>query len=185
MRNLQVFKKDTLQIMISIFRATEKDYQSIVDIGNISVPEAHEGSCPPDDLREYIGNNYNDDAIKKELQNENNIYHILNFNGKAVGFSKIILNSNHPQIAEENVVKLDRIYLLKEFQGHKLGLELLNHNINFAKENKQSGIWLFTWVGNLKAIAFYEKTGFKRIASHQFFVTETTSNLNHQIFLRF
>jgi ribosomal protein S18 acetylase RimI-like enzyme len=169
--------------MISIIKANEKDYKSIVNIGNISVPEAHEGSCPPEDLREYIQNNYNDNAIKKELRDENNIYHLIYFNDKAVGFSKIILNAKHPNIALENVVKLDRIYLLKEYQGLKLGFELLNLNINFSKNHKQNAIWLYTWIGNLKAINFYEKIGFKKIASHEFFVTKTTSNLNHQMLL--
>ncbi|SFH76615.1 GNAT family N-acetyltransferase [Halpernia frigidisoli] len=171
--------------MITIFRATEKDFQTIVDIGKISVSEAHEGSSAPEDLMKYIGNNYNEEAIKKELNNNKNIYHIITYNGKAIGFSKINLNAKHPEIADENVVKLDRIYLLKEFQGHKLGFELLNHNIEFAKKHDQNGIWLFTWVGNLKAISFYKKVGFKTIASHQFFVTKTTSNLNHQMLLNF
>lgn len=113
--------------MISIFKASEKNYQSIVDIVTASVPEAQKGICAPEDLKEYITNNYNETAIKKELRNKNNIYHILKYNGEAVGFSKIILNAKHPTIDLENVVKLDRIYLLKEFQGLKLGFELLNH----------------------------------------------------------
>ena len=169
--------------MISIFKANVNDYKSIVLIGNVSVPEAHEGSCAPEDLNEYIQNNYNESAIKKELGDENNIYHILNYNGKAVGFSKIILNAKHPNIESENVVKLDKIYLLKEFQGLKLGFELLNYNINFAKNNKQNAIWLDTWIGNLKAIKFYEKTGFKIIGKNQFYINKTTSNLIYQMLL--
>ncbi|MBC7557578.1 MAG: GNAT family N-acetyltransferase [Chryseobacterium sp.] len=169
--------------MISIFKANVNDYKSIVDIGNVSVPEAHEGSCAPEDLNEYIQNNYNESAIKKELGDENNIYYILNYNGKAVGFSKIILNAKHPNIESENIVKLDKIYLLKEFQGLKLGFELLNYNINFAKNNKQNAIWLYTWIGNLNAINFYEKTGFKIIGENEFYINKTTSNLIYQMLL--
>lgn len=171
--------------MISIFRAREKDYEAIVAIGNSSVAEAHKGSCAPEDLSTYVQNNYKPTAIQAELADENNIYHIINYNGKAVGFSKIVLNSKHQNITSEKVVKLDKIYLLKDYQALKLGFELLQHNINFAKANEQSGMWLYTWVGNLKAIAFYEKTGFKKIGSHDFFITKTTSNLNHQMLLQF
>lgn len=101
------------------------------------------------------------------------------------GFSKIILNATHPNIACENATKLDRIYLLKEFQGMKLGFKLLQFNIELAKNNHQSGIWLFTWVGNKKAIEFYLKAGFKIIGSHDFFVTKTRSNPNHHKLLDF
>lgn len=169
--------------MISIFKATEHDYKVIVDIGNISVPEAHKGSCAPADLDEYIQANYNESAVKKELAEAENIYHIINFKDKAVGFSKIVLNAKHPNIDLENIVKLDKMYLLKEFQEIKLGYELLNFNIKFAKDQKQSAIWLYTWVGNLKAIHFYAKNGFNIIGQDKFYINKTTSNEIHQMLL--
>ena len=79
--------------MISITRATEKDFESIVNIGNISVEEAHRDSCSAKDMKEYLEKNYNDNAIKEELNNSKYLYHTLNYNGKQVGFSKIVLNS--------------------------------------------------------------------------------------------
>ncbi len=169
--------------LISITKATEEDYKSIAAIGNVAVEEAHRGSCLAADLQEYLEKNYNDDALKAELNDTHNIYHIVNYNGMPVGFSKIVLNAKHPNIEAENVTKLDRIYLLKEFFGLQLGLELLNFNIRLAKSHNQSGMWLFTWVGNERAIAFYDKTGFKIIGSHQFYVTKTYYNLNHHMLL--
>lgn len=93
------------------------------------------------------------------------------------------MNASHPNIAAENVTKLDRIYLLKEFFGLKLGLQLFNFNIELCKYHKQSGIWLYTWIGNTRAINFYRKAGFKIIGSHKFYVTNTYYNLNHHMFL--
>ncbi len=100
--------------MISIIRAREEDYQAIVNIGSISVTEAHRESTTAENMKAYIDRNYCDDAIKEELTDPVNIYHIVHYNGKPVGFSKIILNAVHPDIAAENVTKLDRIYVLKE-----------------------------------------------------------------------
>ncbi len=169
--------------MISIIKATEKDYSSITKIGKISVAEAHRGSCSAEDLDEYIERNYNNEAVREELKDSKNIYHIINYNGNAAGFSKINLNAEHPNINQKNITKLDRIYLLKEFYNLKLGLELLYFNIEFCKSHNQSGIWLFTWIGNKRAINFYIKTGFTIVGSHKFKVTETRYNENHQMFL--
>ena len=143
--------------MISVIKATERDYNSIAGIGKISIAESHRDSCSAGDMNEFLERNYNSDAIKEELNDINNIYYISNYNGKPVGFSKIILNAKHPNIVTENVTKLDRIYLLKEFYGLKLGLELLNFNIELSGNNNQSGIWLYTWIGNNRAINFYLK----------------------------
>ncbi len=169
--------------MISIDRGTLDDFKIIVDIGKVSVEEAHRGSCSARDLSEFIKKNYNNEAIQSELSDERNIYYIINVGGEPVGFSKIILNSAHTNIPQKNVTKLDRIYLQSSFFNLKLGYELLKFNINLSKQNNQSGIWLFTWVGNTRALNFYLKNGFSIIGSHNFQVTETHYNPNHQMFL--
>lgn len=169
--------------MISITRATAKDIHTIAAMGKTAVGETHRGSTSDENLNEYLENNYNDEAITKELEDPDNIYHIISFNGRPAGFSKIILNTAEPVIEAANVTKLDRIYLLKEFFGLKLGLELLNFNIALAKNNQQSGMWLYTWTGNERAIGFYLKSGFTIAGSHKFYVTETHYNLNHLMFL--
>ena len=55
----------------------------------------------------------------------------------------------------------------------------------FKEINKQAGIWLFTWVGNQRAIDFYLRCRFKIIGSQKFKVTETHYNQHHQMFLDF
>ena len=169
--------------MVSVIKATEEDYQTIVNIGRVAVTEAHIESTTAENMKAYIDRNYSDDAIKEELTDPVNIYHIVHYNGKPVGFSKIILNAVHTDIAAKNVTKLDRIYVLKEYYNLKLGFELLKFNIRLAENNNQSGLWLYTWVGNTRAINFYLKTGFKIIGSHKFYVTETYYNMNHHMLL--
>lgn len=169
--------------MISIKKATVYDHQIIVDIGKVAVEEAHRGSTTPENINQYLDRNYNAEAMSKELADLDNIYHIISYDGQAAGFSKIQLNMAEPDIKEANVTKLDRIYLLKEFFGKKLGFELLNFNIGIAKENKQSAIWLYTWTGNQRAIDFYLKAGFKIAGSHKFYVTDTHYNMNHLMVL--
>ena len=169
----------------SVTKATERDYSSIITIGKLSVEESHRGSSSEEDMYEYLERNYNSDVIKGELNDLHNIYYIINYYDKPVGFSKIILNAKHPNIVSENVTKLDRIYLLKEFYGLKLGLELLNFNIELSRNNHQSGMWLYTWIGNQRAIDFYLKAGFTIIGSHKFYVTKTHYDVSHQMFLNF
>lgn len=171
--------------MISFISATEKDATTIVNIGKVSVKEAHLGSCPEEILDEYISSHYNNEAIQKELADANNVYQIINYNNQPAGFSKIVFNTPHAAIDRNNSTKLDRIYLLKEFQGAKLGYELLQYNIALAKSNAQSGIWLFTWVGNKKAIDFYTRAGFNTIGEHNFHVAREYYNANHHMLLDF
>lgn len=171
--------------MISITRATKSDYKSISEIGKVAVEESHRGSCAQQDMDDFLERNYNAATIQEELADGNNIYHVINYNNAPAGFSKIVLNATHHNVAVQNAAKLDRIYLLKEFFGLKLGRDLLNFNIELSKSNGQSGMWLYTWIGNSRAIDFYLKAGFTIIGSHKFYVNETHYDVSHQMFLDF
>lgn len=169
--------------MTSIVKAKVKDIQLLADIGRISFVESHGNSASEADIYEYVKKNYTYEEIREEIRNADNIYQIIYFDKQPAGYSKIIYNVPHTNIPVENVTKLDRIYLLKDFYGLKLGYELFKFNIELSKKNNQSGMWLFVWKENHRAVGFYEKAGFKIIGSHDFKLSETHSNPNHQMLL--
>lgn len=78
---------------------------------------------------------------------------------------------------------MERIYLLKEFYGLQLGLELFQFNVNLSKSNGQKGMWLFVWKENKRAVNFYQKMGFKIIGEHDFRISPNHTNPNHQMLL--
>lgn len=170
---------------ILIRAANENDVKAIVDIGRIAVKEAHQNSCSEADMQQYIDANYNDAAILNELQEPANLYQLLFCDDKPAGFSKIVLNATHPNIEEVPATKLDRIYLLPNYFDLKLGYKLLSHVIELSKAKGQNCMWLFTWIGNERAISFYRKVGFEVIGEHSFKVTDTHYNPNHHMLLRY
>ncbi len=169
----------------SISKATEQDHNLISSIGGVAVAESHKGSSSPEVMNEYLRRTYSNQAIREELSDINNIYHIIKYDGQPVGFSKIVLNATHPNLAGGNIAQLDRIYLDKQFHGLNLGRKLLDFNIELSKNNNQSGMWLYTWIGNARAIKFYLKAGFEIVGSHKYYVTETHYDESHQMLLTF
>ena len=169
--------------MVSIVKATLKDALTITELGKVSFFESHHTSATKETLDHYISEKFTEEAIKAELVDENNHFYILYYNNIPAGFSKIIINGTHPNINDKHVTKLERIYLLKEYYGLKLGYQLFDFNVNLSKEHNQNGMWLFVWIENKRAVSFYEKTGFKIIGSHDFFLSKTHSNPNHQMLL--
>lgn len=170
---------------IIIRRATIEDSELIANIGRMAVELSHRDSCSVEDMNHFLDHHYNIEAIQEELETPSNIYHLIYCKGLCAGFSKVIINMTHPNINGENITKLDRIYLREEYYDLKLGQQLLQFNIDFSKANQQSGMWLFTWVGNTRAVNFYTKAGFIIAGSHKFKVTETHYNAHHQMYLRY
>jgi ribosomal protein S18 acetylase RimI-like enzyme len=171
--------------MTSIVKAKEKDFQLLAGIGKISYIESHGSSAKPADINAYLDENYSYEVFENELRDPKNIYNIIYHNNQPAGYSKIILNTPQSNIPIKNITKLERLYLLKEFYGFKLGFELFNWNLELTKNSNQAGMWLYVWKENLRAISFYKKTGFKVIGSYDFKLTETHSNPNHLMFLKY
>lgn len=170
---------------IHIRSAQPEDYQLLSDIGTRTLWESHGHSAPEADMRSYIEQSFNPVRAREELANPAFIYHFLYLDEQPAGYSKIILDQPHPNITQPGVTKLERLYLLEEFLSRKAGQVLLDFNIGLSKARGQSGMWLFVWVENKRAIQFYKRNGFRIIGSHDFRITDTRSNPNHQMMLAY
>ncbi|SHG43860.1 Acetyltransferase (GNAT) family protein [Chryseolinea serpens] len=159
-----------------IIKATLQHAEVLHELGAKTFYTSHKDSAPAHEIASYMEKVYNLAAIKKELTDPANIYHVIQHEDTVAGFSKIELSMEHPAIALERVSKMDQIYLLDSFHGLKLGAKLMRHNIDYSKSRGQNGMWLVVWLKNTKAIAFYEKFGFRIAATDQFQLTETHLN---------
>jgi diamine N-acetyltransferase len=119
--------------MTSILKAKKEDFELLTNIGKTTFIESHGHSASEADINVYVSEKYNSNVFKEELNDPKNIYHIIYHDQQPTGFSKIIFNSPHSNIKTENITKLERIYLLKEFYSLKLGAELLKFNIELSK----------------------------------------------------
>jgi GNAT superfamily N-acetyltransferase len=171
--------------MTTILKATQNDFKLLADLGKQTFIESHGNSALQADIDEYVSETYSYATCEKELADTSNIFHFIYYAGKPAGYSKIIFNSPHPDIEEQQVTKLQRIFLLKEFYTQKLGSQLFNYNVDLSKSNNQKGLWLFVWTKNERAVKFYKKNGFKIIGSHDFKISATHTNPNHIMFLEY
>jgi len=171
--------------MTEIIKATKEHCETLVRIAKTSFLEAHGKSASKEDIDAYVTKSFTPKAFLQELENPVNLYHILYYKKQAVGYSKIILNSENTNIEEQEITKMERLYLLQEFYGQNLGAALFDFNSKLSKEYKQKGMWLAVWIENHRAIKFYIKNGFSIVGSYDFKISETHSNPNHIMYLRY
>ncbi len=171
--------------MTAIIKAAENDAALLTTLAAITFKESHGHSAPEEDIKNYIAEKYNAAVFIQALSDPKNNYHIIYHEDKPAGFSNIIFDCPYENNLQQHIAKLERIYILQEFYNLKLGLQLFQFNVELAKQNQQSGIWLYVWKENARAINFYTKAGFKIIGSYDFKLSATHSNPNHQLMLEF
>lgn len=168
-----------------IRKAELTDAPAIAVLGRTTFFDAHEHSSPAADLEDYLSQKFSEESVKNELADPANIFHVHEEAGSLSGYSKIILNSATSLLPENNnVCKLERLYISKDKYGSNLGLQLFNHNKNICEQHAQSGMWLTVWVNNERAIRFYEKHGF-RIIGEVLFSVGSVKNPNYVMWLEF
>lgn len=157
--------------MTIIKQASLKDVETLALLGRVTYSESHGN---------YINNtqdlfNYNNEAFSiqkthKEVGHQQNLYWIAYVDEFPVGYAKLILNATNEHITNRNVCRLERIYVLEEFLGQKIGFHLYQTVLHKAKELNFKVLWLTTYIKNHKAMKFYEKLNFKKVGNYSFWV---------------
>lgn len=170
---------------MTIRKATPADAALLAELGRITFLESHGHSAPASDIEAYVQAKYTVAAIEALLANTDNHCYILETHGVAAGYSVIQFSVPAPVSTVNTLTKLDRIYLLNQFQDKQLGRSLFEFNLQLSKQAGEQGMWLYTWVENHRAIRFYEKQGFIIAGSHDFRLSPTHTNPNHLMLLMY
>lgn len=171
--------------MTDILKATVNDAELIAQLGKQTFYESHGHSASNADIDAFVAKHYTTKVVAAEFDDPKVMYHLIKYNGTVVGFSKIEISSPDNNIAEPNVTKLARLYLLDGYHGKNLGATLFDFVIDYSQQKHDKGIWLHVWVENEKAVRFYKKNGFKIVGEHDYEISKTHTNPNHVMYLEY
>jgi len=122
----------------------------------------------PENMQAYLESSLSEKKLLKELREANSEFYFADINHKTIGYFKINFGDAQTDLHDQNALELERIYVIKEFQGKKIGQKLLDEVLGIAKENQMDYLWLGVWEKNERAIRFYERNGFSVTGSHPF-----------------
>jgi hypothetical protein len=106
--------------------------------------------------------------LTEELTDQNSEFYFAELDGKIIGYLKVNVGQSQTEIKDKNALEIERIYVLKEFHGKRVGQILYDKAIQLAKEKSVEYVWLGVWEQNPRAIRFYEKNGFEAFDKHIF-----------------
>ena len=154
---IKLIKKCTLQDLDSLCKISiETFYQTFADTNT------------EENMKAYLESAYNKEKICKELCNPDSSFFFLYVEERVAGYMKINEYPSQTDINDSEALELERLYMLKDFQGAGLGNDLMNYAISIATERGKKYVWLGVWEHNERAKHFYGKHGFYRIGEHSF-----------------
>src|SRR5690554_518624 len=153
---------------MKIRKVNIQDLEKLKEIGQLTFAETFSSDNSEENMRKYLEEGFSDEKLKKDLMHKSSEFYFAELDDKAIGYLKVNCGQSQTEIKDEQAVEIERIYVLKEFHGKKVGQFLYDKAIEIAKEKKAEYVWLGVWEQNLRAIRFYEKNGFVAFDKHIF-----------------
>ncbi len=89
--------------------------------------------------------------------------------GAPVGYV-MMTAPEHPDLQQDGDLELKRIYLLGPWQGGGNGRALMDQALQVAQKRQAKRLLLAVYESNSRAVAFYERAGFRHIGETVFMV---------------
>jgi GNAT superfamily N-acetyltransferase len=123
----------------------------------------------PEDLATYLGEAFGESQQRNELAAEAMVTWLAEDEaGDAIGYVQLRLGARAASVTAERPAELARIYADRHWHGEGVGGTLLDTCIAAAASWGADVLWLGVWERNPRAIAFYEKHGFRVVGEQSF-----------------
>jgi len=153
---------------MKIRKVNIQNVEKLSEIGKLTFAETFSSENSKEDMQKYLEEGFSTEKLKTELTDKNAEFYFAELDDKVIGYLKVNFGQSQTEIKDENALEIERIYVLKEFHGKKVGQMLFDKAIELAKKRNVEYVWLGVWEQNTRAIRFYEKNGFVAFDKHIF-----------------
>ena len=153
---------------IIIKKATLKDVDQLQKIGRQTFSETFAEGNSAENLQKYLEEGFSVEKLTAELNNEDSEFYFAELDQTIIGYLKLNSGEAQTELKDVQALEIERIYVLQEFHGKKVGQLLYEKAMNVAKQKNADYVWLGVWEENPRAIRFYQKNGFIAFDKHIF-----------------
>ncbi|MBI9072685.1 MAG: GNAT family N-acetyltransferase [Melioribacteraceae bacterium] len=157
---------------MKLLNVTLNDIETLVNIGRITFAETFSPFNSKPVIDGYLDKYLNKTVFEEQIKNHNSKFFLAKLEDKTIGYLKLNFADAQTENIDNLAMEIERIYVLKEFHGKKIGQELLDYAIEIANKMRTNLIWLGVWDKNLRAVNFYKKNGFEEFDTHIFMMGE-------------
>ena len=145
-----------------------EDIEALQAISKQTFTETFGSQNTAEDLAKFLSEEYAFDKLKAEVENPESFYYFCYFEDELAGYLKLNVGAAQTELDYPEALEIQRIYVLQKYQGKRIGLAMMQQALAVAEELKKPQVWLGVWENNFKAQVFYQKSGFKKVGSHDF-----------------
>ena len=153
---------------IEIVKVALDDVNQLQSICKKTFFETYADGNTEENMQKYLDEVFTLDKLTAELQDTNTELYFARLGNNAIGYIKINFGEAQTELQDKKSLEIERIYVLKEFQGNRVGQFLFDKAREIAISRQADYLWLGVWEKNPKALHFYKRNGFIEFDKHIF-----------------
>ena len=146
----------------------------LAELGRKTFADTFGATTPPDDMAAYLAQSFGPEIQLAELLRPDVTYLLAQMQGQLVGYAKLRDNSplglpdGADPVAAHGRLEIEQLYVAEDWIGTGLGAALMRATLALAEQLHCTAVVLGVWEKNTRALAFYQRFGFKEIGEHEF-----------------
>ena len=120
--------------IISVTKITKDEILQLQKIGRQTFYETFSESNTEENMKSYLENGFSIDKITAELNDENAEFYFAKIENNVIGYLKINFGASQTELKDDKAIEIERIYVLKEYHGQKVGQILYDKAIEIAQQ---------------------------------------------------
>ena len=151
-----------------IRRAHINDAQALAHMAEHAFRETFTADNNATDMEAYCAKAFGAEIQRQEIQDPNCATLLVEKEGELVAFAQIRLHAPKDCVPADHPSELHRLYVVKAWHGRGVAQKVMTEALSTAVNAGADHVWLGVWEHNPRAIAFYNKYGFKVVGEHTF-----------------
>jgi ribosomal protein S18 acetylase RimI-like enzyme len=153
---------------IIVNRVAISDINQLQQISSQTFHETFSAMNTELNMKKYLEEEFSTEKLSDELLNNDSEFYFALLENNVIGYLKLNFGKSQTELQDDNALELERIYVLKEFQGKSVGQLLYDQAVQIARQRNVDYLWLGVWENNLRARNFYQKNGLVEFSKHIF-----------------
>ena len=153
---------------IKLRKVNVNDIDQLQKISKQTFLETFAAGNKEENITRYLEEGFAAEKLAEEVKSENSEFYFAQFGDEIIGYLKLNSGDSQTELKDQKALEIERIYVLKEYLGKKVGQVLYEKALEVARQGNADYVWLGVWEENPRAIRFYMKNGFIEFDKHIF-----------------
>jgi diamine N-acetyltransferase len=150
-------------------RATADDARMLAEFAARLFEDTFGPDNDPEDMRSYLAGSFSEEKQREEIEDPAGaVLFAVGPADQTIGYAVIRRGTRGDGVNGERPAEVNRIYADRAWHGRGVGAALMKGCVEQARAWGCDVLWLAVWERNPRAIAFYEKSGFRKVGRQTF-----------------